>query len=268
MKRRQIKKTANKGAPKWMVTYSDMVTLILVFFVLLFSMSQIDLVKFEAISESFRNRMIFDSYPSAVPMENPTEQSSNKENGEQSNEFDSPTQLPDTTDRDASQDDGESSLDQLLQEVETYLDKNDLNNVITATRTDRGVELVLQDSLLFNTGEAVILESGKPFLNKVSSLLHNIPNPVLVEGHTDSRPISNFRYPSNWELSGARAGSVIRYLLNENHFDKSRFSSVGYADTKPVAPNNSSANWSKNRRVEIVILEENNLPKMQEGETD
>ncbi|WP_077299025.1 flagellar motor protein MotS [Virgibacillus pantothenticus] len=265
MKRRQIRRSSNKGAPKWMVTYSDMVTLILVFFVLLFSMSQIDLVKFEAISESFRNRMIFDFYPSAVPMDNPTEQSSNKESGEQSNEFDSPTQLPDTTDKDVQGDGDSSSLDQLLQEVETYLDENDLNNVITATRTDQGVELVLQDSILFPTGEAVILESGKPFLNKVSSLLHNIPNPVHVEGHTDSRPISNYRYPSNWELSGARAGSVIRYLLNENHFDKSRFSSVGYADTQPIAPNTSPANWSKNRRVEIVILE-NKSANNQAGE--
>src|SRR5690625_3322657 len=87
MKRREIRKRKNTGAPKWMVTYSDIVTLILVFFILLFSMSQIDLVKFEAISESFKNRMIFDFYPSPVPMENPTESTSHMKNGKMSNEF-------------------------------------------------------------------------------------------------------------------------------------------------------------------------------------
>lgn len=80
MKRRREKKQ-EPGAPKWMVTYSDMVTLILVFFILLFSMSQIDSVKFEAVSESFKNRMIFDFFPSAVPMDNPTESTSHQESG-------------------------------------------------------------------------------------------------------------------------------------------------------------------------------------------
>ncbi|MBR7798257.1 MULTISPECIES: flagellar motor protein MotS [Virgibacillus] len=260
MKRRQIRRSNKNGAPKWMVTYSDMVTLILVFFILLFSMSQIDLVKFEAISDSFRNRMIFDFYPSPVPMDNPTENTSNEESGEQSNEFDTPTQMPNTNDRDKQTDKNEQSLDDLMKEVEAYLDKNDLNKVISANRTKQGVELVLQESILFDSGEAVILNSGKPFLNKIGSLLKNLPNHVHVEGHTDSRPISNYRYPSNWELSGARASSVIRYLLQQNDFDRSRFSSVGYADTQPIAPNTSAVNWSKNRRVEIVILERNQSP--------
>src|SRR5690606_40611426 len=90
MKRRESRKKVDKGAPKWMVTYSDMVTLILVFFILLFSMSQIDAVKFEAISDSFRDRMIFDFFPSPVPMDNPTESTSVQEQGQESNEFELP----------------------------------------------------------------------------------------------------------------------------------------------------------------------------------
>src|SRR5699024_11543763 len=113
------------------------------------------------------------------------------------------------------------------------------------------------ESILFHSGEAQILDSGKPFLHKIGTLLNEIPNAVKVEGHADSRPISSYRYPSNWELSGARASSVIRYLIAENDFDEERFSYVGYGDTKPVVPNNSSENLSKNRRVEIVILEDN-----------
>jgi chemotaxis protein MotB len=254
MKRREIKKRKNSGAPKWMVTYSDMVTLILVFFILLFSMSQIDLVKFEAIAESFQNRMILDFYPSAVPAENPTEHTSIKERGDNTNEFETPTQLKDSTDRDGREE--VDSLESLMEDVEGYLEDHDLHNVISANRTERGVVLVLQESILFDSAEAEILDSGKPFLNKISSLLDDIPNDVKVEGHTDSRPISNFRYPSNWELSGARASSVIRHLIEENDFDESRFTSVGYADTRPAVPNDSPQNWSQNRRVEIVIMED------------
>lgn len=255
MKRRKARRTQSSGAPKWMVTYSDMVTLILVFFILLFSMSQIDLAKFEAISESFRNRNILEFFPSAVPLDNPTEHTSTKESGKQTNEFDTPTQLPDITDRDRETEE-KDSLDVLLADVDRFLEDNDLNDVISANRTKRGVVLVLQESILFDSGEAEIIESGKPFLERVGSLLLEIPNNVKVEGHTDSRPISNFRYPSNWELSGARASSVIRHLITENEFAHERFSAVGYAETRPIVPNSSAANWSKNRRVEIVILEE------------
>lgn len=257
MKRRNKRQKKESGAPKWMVTYSDMVTLILVFFILLFAMSQVDLVRFEAISESFRNRMIFDFFPSPVPMENPTESSAHLKTGKDSNEFDTPTNLPNRSDK--SKDDvEEDSLGRLMEDVEKYLNEHELENVISANRTERGVVLVLPENILFNSGEANILESGKGFLTKVGSLLTEIPNMVKVEGHTDSRPISNYRYPSNWELSGARASSVIRYLINEYEFDDSRFSGSIYGDTRPIVPNTSPVNWSQNRRVEIVILDEDN----------
>ncbi|WP_087971940.1 flagellar motor protein MotS [Oceanobacillus rekensis] len=253
MKRREIRRNKSGGAPKWMVTYSDMITLILVFFILLFSMSQIDHAKFDAISESFQNRMIFDFYPSPVPIENPTESTDHMESGEMTNEFDTPTQMDDITDNDNPEEE-EDSLTDLVHNVENYLDEYELNNVISASRTERGVVLVLQESILFDSGEAEILDEGKPFLDRIGILFQDIPNNVKVEGHTDARPISNFRYPSNWELSGARASSVVRYLINENELDIARFSTVGYADTRPVVPN-SPESWSQNRRVEIVILE-------------
>ncbi|RKQ30538.1 flagellar motor protein MotS [Oceanobacillus halophilus] len=254
MKRRKGMKTKNRGAPKWMVTYSDMVTLILVFFVLLFSMSQIDQERFEAVSESFQNRMIFDFFPSAVPMDNPTDHSVHDKEDELSDEFKKPldNELDDkgnTTETEA------DSLNSLVEEVESFLDENNLNGVITANRSEEGVVLVLQESILFETGEAYILESAESFLDKIGVFLEDVPNNVRVEGHTDSRPIKSYRYPSNWELSGARASSVIRYLVNQFQIDDSRFISVGYGETKPVAPNDSEGNWRENRRVEIVILE-------------
>lgn len=255
MKRRPVKRSKSTGAPKWMVTYSDMVTLILVFFILLFSMSQIDLEKFEAISDSFKNRMVFEFNPSSVPLESPTQNTSDLESGKDVKDFGNPTPLRNAADHDDVSGGEEDKLDELMKNVESYLDENNLNNVISAGRNERGVVLVLQELILFNSGEANILSTGKPFLNKIGSLLNKIPNEVKVEGHTDNKPMASFRYPSNWELSGARASSVVRYLVSENNFDPSRFTIVGYGDTRPLVPNDSPTNMSKNRRVEIVILE-------------
>ncbi|MFP3471258.1 OmpA family protein, partial [Micrococcus sp. SIMBA_144] len=99
-----------------------------------------------------------------------------------------------------------------------------------------------------DSGEATVLEDAYPFLNKVADLLAGIPNFVKVEGHTDNRPIDTYRFPSNWELSSARASSVIRYLTRTENLDPTRFIAVGYGDTRPIAPNDTSENLQKNRR--------------------
>ncbi|RSK28197.1 flagellar motor protein MotB [Bacillus sp. HMF5848] len=261
MKRREGKKAKSKGAPLWMVTFSDLVTLILVFFVLLFSVSQIDVIKLQAVAESFRERQIFQFYPSPVPFENPSEQTvidrSNSDTdtkaGNEDTINDNREQAKDeTTTNDQSQSEDES-LENLLTDVQDFLDTNDLNDVILASRTERGVVLVLQENVLFNSGDANLLPSALPFLEKVGTLLSNIPNEVKVEGHTDNRPITTAKYPSNWELSAARSSSVIRYLLANNNLSPDRFVAVGYGDTAPVVPNISPENWQINRRVEIVI---------------
>ncbi|KIL77808.1 Flagellar motor rotation protein MotB [Bacillus badius] len=83
--------------------------------------------------------------------------------------------------------------------------------------------------------------------------MKTIPNLVKVEGHTDNRPIKNAIYPSNWELSSARAGSVIRFFVDDVGLEPDRFIAVGYGDTRPLAPNTSKENMQKNRRVQIII---------------
>lgn len=238
MERKSSQKKQPKGAPRWMVTFSDLMTLILVFFVLLFSMSVVDAAKFQAIADSFQQRAIFDFYPSMIPFDNPSESKDVKQDPFED------IRKGDNSDRE---------LNRLLEEVNEYLERNDLTDVISAARDDRGVVLVLQERALFDSGEAEILPGAEPFLKKVGTLLETIPNMVKVEGHTDSRPISTFRYPSNWELSGARASSVIRYLVDKNELNPNRFIAVGYGDTRPVVPNTTEENLQKNRRVIIVI---------------
>ncbi|MBU8879754.1 flagellar motor protein MotB [Bacillus sp. FJAT-29790] len=225
-----------KGAPGWMVTFSDLVTLILVFFILLFSMSQIDMIKFKAISESFREQF-FDFYPSVIPLENSAGQ-----------EGDMPVKKDDKGDSEA-----EKSLETLLMEVQSFLDKNGMEDVIVANRTERGVVLVLQEKVLFDPGEAILLDDSYAFLDKVGELLTKLPNLIKVEGHSDNIPMSTYRYPSNWELSASRASSVIKYLIENHQLESNRFIAVGYADTRPIVSNTDAENRRKNRRVEIII---------------
>lgn len=247
MKRRD-KNTQEGGSPGWMTTYSDLVTLLLCFFVLLYSMSQLDIARFEAVAESYRNRVIFfDGSPSKIDFEQTGESATIREPNkdiEKDNILD--------PDRVTS---NQRSLEELLNEVEGFLEENQLRDVISANRTDQGVVLILQERILFDSGQAELKPDGLPFLDKISLLLSKIPNYVRVEGHTDNRPISTVQYPSNWELSGARASSVIRHILDSGEFNPSRFIAAGYGDTRPIVPNTSSENWQKNRRVEIVILE-------------
>ncbi|MGG1629926.1 flagellar motor protein MotS [Rossellomorea sp. NRS-1567] len=239
MKRRRRQASQPTGAPKWMVTFSDLITLILVFFILLFSMSQIDIVKFRTIADSFQQRQILEFYPSVIPFENPSAEP------EMEKEKTQPQNSEGTN----------KELNQLLADIQSYLNENKLSDVVVATRTERGLVLVLQEQALFASGEATVLEDAYPFLNKVGDLLSRIPNFVKVEGHTDNRPIGTYRFPSNWELSSARASSVIRYLVQTENLDPKRFIAVGYGDTRPIAPNDTRENLQKNRRVEVIITD-------------
>ncbi|KMK77817.1 flagellar motor protein MotS [Alkalihalobacillus pseudalcaliphilus] len=243
LKRR--KQEPERGAPKWMITYSDLMTLILVFFIMLFSMSAIDNQKFQAMADSFNQRQIFEFMPSMVEFDS---SGSEANDAEYTEEF---------------EDDQEVKMDELLQEVQEFIEKNQLYEHISATRDDRGVVLVLQERLTFESGEASLLDDAKPFLEKVGTLIEAIPNMIKVEGHTDNRPIATHRYPSNWELSGARASSVIRYFVENNEVEANRFLATGYGDTRPVVSNTNEENLQMNRRVVIIISD----PTFEEEET-
>lgn len=229
---------SNDSSQTWLATYGDMMTNILVFFVLIFSASTVDEQKFRAISESFQNRSIFEFYPSMIPFDEGPGNS-----GAEDGNLDEGTAV-------------EGNLDYVYSEVNKYLQEQGLDELVGTTRTEEGLILVLPEQILFNTGEAIILPEALPILDQVSELLEEIPNIVRVEGHTDSRPIHTHVYPSNWELSAARASSVIRYFIDVHDLDPERFMAVGFGETRPVAPNDGPENWAKNRRVEIIILDE------------
>jgi len=264
MKRRN-KKRKNSGAPRWMVTYSDMVTLILVFFVLLFSMSQIDLRKFQSLTESFQSRAVLEFMTSANPSDNDLGIDMNVGLDVSGGLNDLLDELDNLEKEQDGKEKKDESTQQLYTNVEQFLVDENLFEVVELSRTEEGVVLVFQDSILFDSGRADILDSGKPFLNKISKLIKSLPNTVRIEGHTDTKPMSSYRYPSNWELSGARSGSVVRFFISEHGIPEEQFLIAGYGETRPVASNDTAENRSKNRRVEVVILNEYNIEQNQEN---
>lgn len=249
---RRKEKKQKKGSPKWMTTFSDLMTLLLALFILLFSFSEIDATKFRMIANSFKG--VFEDSYSPVPMDNPLSSPILNENPAVDLTDMEKRQESEEERKKAKQEDQE--LDELLAKIKSYIKEHNLEGVIIATREERGVELVLQEDVLFDSGQAVIKEQAKPFLNTVADLIKTIPNMVEVEGHTDSqRIIQPSRYSSNWNLSGDRAANVVNYFINEQNISSNRFNITGYADTQPVASNATEEGRLQNRRVVIVILD-------------
>lgn len=253
------KKKESKGAPKWMVTFSDLMTLILVFFVLLFSMSQIDAVKFKMVVESLSGKALEDEIIEEVGIVDEDQDLSIQEKLAKIDEM-SLSELREELEKLLKERIEEliidEELDELYEEMKQYVKENELEEELIITRNDEGIEIVIQDKIIFDTAEAEIKEEALPLLDKISYLIANIEHFIRVEGHTDNRAIKTSKFPSNWELSGARASSIIRYFEGEHSIEGERLISIGYGETRPTAENDSPENWEKNRRVVIVITKE------------
>jgi chemotaxis protein MotB len=143
----------------------------------------------------------------------------------------------------------------IAENLESELKQAGIGDNVSFRQEKRGlVVTIVTDQVLFLSGDASLEAGGTVILDQVVDALKKIDNQVLIEGHTDSRPISNGRFPSNWELSTARATKVLRYFVDNKGFPANRIAASGYGETRPVADNNTAAGQSKNRRVELVVL--------------
>lgn len=228
---RKRKKEEKRGAAEWLTTYSDMVTLLLCFFVLLFSFSNIDAQKFRSIMSSFQG--------GAGVLESGTT-------------MDIPENLAGDDSIDADE------LEKLKGVIEEYAESIGLENKITLTTEERGLVIRFADSVFFDSGKAEIKPESMKILHYVAELLKKDEfkeKQIKVEGHTDTDPIHrSIEFPTNWELSAIRATNVLRYLVEVESIDGKRISSSGYSYYRPIAPNDIKVNKAKNRRVDIVIL--------------
>jgi chemotaxis protein MotB len=150
--------------------------------------------------------------------------------------------------------DSDSQLAGLYQKLKTLAEHRKLEQDVAIDYSSKGLVMRLSDHALFDLGAADISPKALPLLQKVSAIIAESPYEVRVEGHTDDLPIKTARYPSNWELSTARAVNVLRYFIETYGISSKRLSAEGFGEYHPMVPNNSSENRAKNRRVEIIFL--------------
>ncbi len=221
----------------WLQSYGDMITLILCFFVLLFSMSTIDVKKWQVVAESLQEAL------GGTPREG---------TGLSTSELPA---LEELAQNKAEENQELQELMELKRKIDEYVKEKGLEHMITTEIQEIGLVVrITTDDVVFDLGSAVLKPMAMAFLDHLAPLLKETKYEIWVEGHTDDIPIQpGFIYPSNWELSTARASSVIRYLIERWGYDPGRLSAAGYADTKPRFPNDSPEHRALNRRVEVVI---------------
>jgi chemotaxis protein MotB len=217
---------AEQGAPAWVVTFGDMMSLLLTFFVLLLSFSEVDAVKYRALSESLREA--FGIHRGQTVFESP------KETGKEETKKGSSGELFD-------------SLKSIIPQAFPGAMPNQRDGESTVVR--------VPGTVLFESGQATLKPEMISTLGEMATLLKEKPNVTLqVGGHTDDIPIHTARFASNWELSAARAIAVIRFFIKEG-IPSGRLSAAGFADSRPLSPNDSPANREVNRRVEFRFVE-------------
>ena len=244
MSRRRKSNKDNSEDSNWMTTFSDMMTLLLTFFVLLYSMSTIDAQKFQAAISSLRENI------GIMPGGRTVSNEALVNSGSLGSDI-SPSPRSDLTAAMAS--------------MQQYVQERDLEDQIKMEMTQRGLVVRFTGQILYDLGEAEIKEEGREVLNKVANELKEMPNNVMVEGHTDNLPIQTEEFPSNWELSTARATEVIKYFIEDPGITPERLSAAGYSEYRPIKDNDSSENRALNRRVEVVILNTTNGQQNEQG---
>jgi len=235
------KRSSPDNANAWMATYSDMVTLLLAFFVMLFSFSSVDAEKFQQLLGSVQAalgiKMDLNMGGAPVPLPPPEE-------------------LDDLV-IDARELVKKTDLDQ-LESVRSRLEESFVSRLggrqIILAMQERGLVIRFADSVLFDSGRAVLKPGAREILELFAREATAFPNHIRVEGHTDNRPISTMRFPSNWELSTARATEVVRFLMESDELEATRLSAAGYGEYRPVATNDTREGRALNRRVDLVIL--------------
>ncbi len=241
---------------RWLVSYADFITLLFATFTALYALSKSDADKSKAMAESMRisfgspaNTLIpmssldFKAVPSDKPGPSPAGKGGPK--------------------REATKADMENVKSQL----QTMLMTRKLLDAVNVDVTDRGLVISLKESGFFESGKSEMKWDAYPLLGEIAANLAEYRNPVRVEGHTDTVPMRTRTFPSNWELSSARATEVVRLLSGRFGMDPKRFSAVGYAEFRPVFSNATPSGRARNRRVDLVVLNSESERAEAPGET-
>lgn len=246
------------GSPAWMATFSDLMNLLLCFFVLLFSMSSLDVEKWQQVAASFSdNFSVFNSGASAIGdgilISNGVSQLNELDDYINSvgKMEDSDTEAEELKEFEEKQ---LAEAERLAEQIEEAVDESEFANEIDIDFTSQYVSLTLNGALLFDSGSAEVKEEAKPLMDKVGQLLSRYAQSTIeIEGHTDNVPIHNARFADNNELSSFRALSVFNYFMETTFLDPAMIKHSGRGEYLPVADNATPEGRAQNRRVEIKI---------------
>jgi chemotaxis protein MotB len=254
---------------RWLLTYADMLTLMFALFMVLFSISSVNISKYKTLQESLKAAFSGSVLSGGKSIIQSGSISSTSQHAPAHSEVPSIVALtpniPSPRDTSAKQISKamlsasgamqeQSTFKSLQAKLNSYANSHGFSKDVQAVIERRGLVVrVLTDKLLFDSGSSALQPNGSPLLDEVGKLLNLAPqHPITVEGNTDNQPIATAEFPSNWELSTDRASTVVRYLIAQGVAEQ-RLSAAGYADLHPVASNATAAGRAKNRRVDIVL---------------
>jgi len=254
---------------RWLLTYADMITLLMALFMVLFSISSVNISKYQVLQHALQKAFIGGVLDGGkgVQQGNPT-RISGVQTATPSGSVDSSFNIfthtlvgsktnPAAKAKAAAKE--QNTLLEVQRRVEDYARKHGFANDISTSIDQRGLVIrLLTNNLVFDSGEATLKATAFPLLGRVARLIvsMSIRNPISVEGNTDNVPISSSEFPSNWELSTSRATAVLEFLIHHG-VAQSHLAAVGYADQNPVAPNTTPQGRALNRRVDIVVIRSN-----------
>lgn len=235
---------------RWLVSYADFITLLFAFFVVMYSISSVNVGKYRTVSESIKAAL----NPIVTPPSSPSAFSLNANKPALT--------APNTPGS------REVAMRRLRNLVQVIKGVPQMSLVRIVEQVNGDIVIVIPDQLLFNSGEAAVRPEALRFLEGLGAAILELDRHTRVEGHTDNVPIRTAQFPSNWELSAARAVMVVRVLSELYGVPAGRLAAVGHADARPITANADAEQRAKNRRVEVVILEQAPPAPMIQTETD
>lgn len=243
------------GAPEYMNTYGDMMTLLLCFFVLLFAMSSVDSQKFKTVMVALQGSL---GVMKGGMTLDPSQITSNTRVQSKGTELKfrllaKELQLA-LNEMDENIEKNANAANEGKDKSENRIAEMELNKNYTVTITEKGIKISLGTQMLFSSGKADLRPDAHDIINRILKEIKGLDNEIVVEGHTDNIPINTSKFPSNWELSTTRAVNVLKYMIEKDKTLIGRISAAGYADTQPETTNSSETGRNKNRRVDIIIL--------------
>lgn len=247
MSRRKKEKGEHEFNETWLLPYSDLMTLLLALFIVLFASSAVDAQKFQSMSKVFSE--IFTGGTGIVDYES-IEQKNGEELADETKEKlekeKEQTQVPV---------DEQTTLSATQERVNQYILEKGLTGQLKTSLTSEGLLVTINDSVLFDSGSAEVREEDIAIAKEISDLLViDPPHNVIISGHTDNVPIQNSNFSSNWELSVMRAVNFMKIILENDQLDPRMFSAKGFGEFQPIASNDTEEGKAKNRRVEVLIL--------------